>query len=61
MADLVGWRREVDVRWINPNDMAQLVGSDTGAKLIEVTVKHNDLVMAQLVAVRTNAFPELDR
>ena len=40
---------------------ATIVGAETGAKRIVVTVKHNSMLMARLVAVRTRAFPEIDR
>ncbi len=59
--DLPGWSRQVAVVWINKNDAANVVGGETGAKRITLTVKHNGMVMAYLVAVRTSAFPEVDR
>jgi Tfp pilus assembly protein PilV len=61
MPDLSGWSRQVGVVWINTSDTGTGVGAETGAKRISVTVKHNGMLMAHLVAVRTSAFPEIDR
>ncbi len=61
MPDLPGWSRQVAVAWINTIDTTTGVGAETGAKRITVTVKHNGMQMAYLVAVRTSAFPEVDR
>ncbi len=56
-----GWSRWVEVRWIVANDLALSSGTETDAKRIIVTVKHNNVTMAQVTAIRTRAFPELDR
>ena len=61
MPDLPGWSRQVAVAWINTSDTTTGVGAETGAKRITVTVKHNGMLMADLVAIRTSAFPEVDR
>ncbi len=61
MPDLSGWSRHVVVAWINASDTTSGVGAETGAKRITVTVKHNAMLMAYLVAIRTSAFPEVDR
>jgi hypothetical protein len=56
-----GWSRSVEVRWISPSDLALISGTETDAKRIIVTVKHKNVTMAQVTAIRTRAFPELDR
>ncbi len=56
-----GWSRAVEVRWIVANNLALTSGTETDAKRIIVTVKHNNVTMAQVTAIRTRAFPELDR
>ncbi len=61
MQHLPGWSRQVAVVWINKNDTVTVVGAETGAKRITLTVKHNGMLMASLVAIRTSAFPEVDR
>lgn len=55
------WSREVRVVWVNPADVGQGSGVETGAKRIVVTVKHKGMVMSELTAVRTKAFPRVDR
>jgi type II secretory pathway pseudopilin PulG len=57
----VGWSRAVEVRWIVANNLTLTSGTETDAKRIIVTVKHNNVTMAQITAIRTRAFPELDR
>ncbi len=61
MPDLSGWSRQVAVVWITTSDTTTSVGAETGAKRITVTVKHNGMLMDDLVAIRTSAFPEIDR
>jgi Tfp pilus assembly protein PilV len=57
----VGWSRWVEVRWIFANNLTLTSGTETDAKRIVVTVKHNNVTMAQITAIRTRAFPELER
>ncbi len=57
----VGWSRAVEVRWVVANNLTLTAGTETDAKRIIVTVKHNNVTMAQITAIRTRAFPELDR
>jgi hypothetical protein len=54
-----GWRRTVVVRWVQPNDVTQTGGGGTETKQITVTVLHNSVVMAQVLSIRTSAFPDL--
>ena len=56
-----GWSRAVEVRWIVASNLTLTSGTETDAKRIIVTVKHNNVTMAQVTAIRTRAFPELDR
>ncbi|MGE5607765.1 MAG: type IV pilus modification PilV family protein [Bacillota bacterium] len=53
--ELAGWTRTVNVVWINPNNANDVLSSETGAKRIQVTVKHNGIVVATRVAIRTKA------
>jgi len=57
----VGWSRAVEVRWVVANNLTVTAGTETDAKRIIVTVKHNNVTMAQITAIRTRAFPELER
>ncbi len=57
----VGWNRSVQVRWIVANNLTLISGTETNAKRIIVTVKHHNVTMAQVTAIRTRAFPELAR
>ena len=56
-----GWSRWVEVQWIVANNFTLTSGTETDVKRIIVTVKHNNFIMAQLTAIRTRSFPELDR
>ena len=56
-----GWSRAVEVRWIVASNLTLTSGTETDAKRIIVTVKHKNVTMAQVTAIRTRAFPELDR
>ncbi len=56
-----GWSRWVEVQWIVADNFTLTSGTETDVKRIIVTVKHNNFTMAQITAIRTRAFPELDR
>jgi MSHA pilin protein MshD len=50
------WRRSVEVKWVDP--LTLTVASpqaEAGVKMITVTVKHNQLTLATVTAIRTNA------
>ena len=51
-----GWRRSVTVDWVDPADVAQEQGSDTGVKRIAVTITFKDLPLATLAALRTSTW-----
>ena len=55
MPDLAGWRRSVEVAYVDPADLSQTSLSDTGVKRITVTVTHNEAVVATRIAIRTEA------
>ena len=59
MSDLSGWQRSVQVSWADPTNLSQTAGSDQGVKRIIVTVKHDDLPVASLTALRTSVWPGL--
>lgn len=58
MSDLVDWKRSVSVAWVQPYDLSNVNGGETGVKRIMVTVLRNGLTVAKLVAIRTGAPPE---
>ncbi len=53
--DSTGWRRKVTVEYTDPDNLVAKMVSDTGVKRITVTVEHNDIVVASMVAIRTAA------
>ena len=48
-----GWTRSVAVNFVAPGDLDQAVGTDTGIKLIVVTVARGEAIMASLTGLRT--------
>jgi type II secretory pathway pseudopilin PulG len=54
LPDLTGWTRKVTVQWVSPTNVAQTSSTETGAKLITVTVLHSNVVRATRLGVRTN-------
>ena len=56
--NFAGWKRSVSVVWVNAGNLAQAFAFESGIKLITVTVTHNDLPVAQLKALRTQASDE---
>ena len=54
---LSAWRRDVTVSWVTAGDLTRTSLTDTGIKLITVTVRRNGQLVAQLTAVRTAAGP----
>ncbi len=59
-ADLDGWARAVSVEWVGATDISQIVGSNEGAKRVTVTVSHDDVPVAELVALRTIGPPSTE-
>jgi MSHA pilin protein MshD len=60
MAGLSGWSRRVTVAWADPADLTQAAVSDAGVKRITVTVAHDGVPAASLVALRTVAGPTFE-
>ena len=50
-----GWKRSVVVAWVNVTNPSLVSATETGCKLITVTVSHNGFVVATRAALRTNA------
>jgi hypothetical protein len=50
---LTGWRQTVQVVRVNPADFNTTSLTDSGVKRITVTITHNNVVVATLVAVKT--------
>lgn len=48
------WKREVEVKRVNPMDLTTVVGSESGVKRIVVVVQHNDVPVFALTAFRSN-------
>ncbi len=48
------WRRQVDVDWVEPTDTTLIATGNTGIKRIAVTVSHDNVVVAELRALRTD-------
>jgi type II secretory pathway pseudopilin PulG len=57
IANTSGWRRSVDVAWVNPSSPSTAVGSDQGVKRITVTVQRSGQTVAQLTSLRSNKCP----
>ncbi len=53
LANATGWTRTAQVQWVNPADPAQVEAADRGVKRITVTVSHNGVPQATLVALKT--------
>ena len=55
LPNLTGWQRKVTVQWVSPTNVTQTSATESGAKLVTVTVLHNSIARATRVGVRTNA------
>ncbi len=51
------WTRSVEVAWVKPTSLNEL-GGNTGVKRITVTTSFNNIPAAELVAIRTQAWPK---
>ena len=52
--DYADWRRQVRVFWVEPTDTTLIATGNTGIKRIAVTVSHDNVVVAELRALRAN-------
>ena len=50
-----GWERAVVVQWINPANLTQALGSESGVKRVTVQVSRNGQRLATAVGIRSNA------
>lgn len=48
------WERLVTVKWVEPTDVRQIAQTGSGVKLIQVTVTHDRVIAAQLLALRAD-------
>ena len=48
----------VEVKWVDPDDLNQVMGSESGIKRITVTVKRNSLKCGEIVAIRSQGWPD---
>jgi prepilin-type N-terminal cleavage/methylation domain-containing protein len=51
-SDLAGWQRMVQVHKVHPYDLTLITGTDFGIKRITVTVRYDNVVLAQIVGIR---------
>jgi len=50
-----GWKRTVEVKWVNAANPAEVTTVESGVKRIVVTVTYNGLTQASLVALKTDS------
>ncbi len=55
IANTTGWKRSVEVAYVSTSNVSSASATDTGCKRITVTVRHNGVVVATRVVLRTNA------
>ncbi|MFC1653073.1 prepilin-type N-terminal cleavage/methylation domain-containing protein [Planctomycetota bacterium] len=53
MSDLTGWQREVIVEWVDPENPANVSGTESGTKRITVTVRYQGRLVHSLTALRS--------
>jgi Tfp pilus assembly protein PilV len=54
--DCTNWSRNVTVQWADPTTFAATSATNTGARLITVTVTRGSLVLASVTALRTSGW-----
>lgn len=52
--DLADWRQRVDVDYVRPDDLTQVIKDDLGVKRIHVRIEYRDETLAEQYAFRTN-------
>ena len=53
-----GYTREVACSWLDPNNLNQASGTESGVKGVRVVVKHGDRVLVTLSAMRAQAWQD---
>lgn len=53
--DLADWERSVSVQWVDPDNIMQVKGAESGAKRVTVTVSCDSKQVSSLTAIRTNS------
>ena len=53
VAGTTGYEQAVSVAWVQPTDLSQVSGSETGLKQIKVTIRRNGRPIITLMAYRT--------
>ncbi len=53
MSELTDWQRDVTVEWIDPEDPTVVMGAESGAKRITVTVLYNGRPIHSLTTLRS--------
>jgi hypothetical protein len=56
LPNTTGLQRDVVVAWVDPNNPANVVGSDQGVKRVTVTVRRNSQVLATKVGLRSDVY-----
>jgi type II secretory pathway pseudopilin PulG len=54
MPNLTGWKRSVEVDWVNPANPDQIVATEKNVKRVVVTVSYNGVTYFKLTALRAN-------
>jgi hypothetical protein len=49
------WQRSVVVQWVNPDNLNQVLGSESGVKRVTVEVRRNGQLLATAMGIRSNA------
>lgn len=55
MPDRAKWRHRVRIRRVSPSDPTQISATDQGSKRIQVFIEFDNQVLAEQIAIRTNA------
>jgi len=58
LGDFDGWTRTVEVAYLNPLNLGQTQGSDSGLKRVTVRASFAGKLMAELVTLRTDCEPD---
>ena len=53
LTNSMGWKRTVQVEWVDPSDLGEVSAAETGVKRVTVTAEYGGVPQASLVALRT--------